>query len=125
MLARRASGPRAAGEDGSGAGSFNVKFTGTDLCGNPSAAKFVKFTIEHAGSETAHPHSTRERDSCRDDLAAALAIRERDLGPKITNVIFRSLPSSAAAILLNFRGEATDYTATECYQGSLAVVALP
>ena len=69
--------------------------------------------IEHAGAQTRHPHVVESRDACRDSGAAAISIRDRDLGAKITHTTIRSLPRGATAILVAFRGDATDYTASE------------
>ncbi len=67
--------------------------------------------VEHAGAETRHPHHASERLACRETGAAGVAIRDHDLDDRISNVTFRSLAEDAAAFLLVFRGEGTDYTA--------------
>jgi hypothetical protein len=67
--------------------------------------------VEHAGGEARHPHNATERLACRDTGAAAIGIRARDLGPRITHTAIRSLPPEVTAILLVYRGDATDYTA--------------
>ena len=76
-----------------------------------SVIKIDHAVIEHAGSEARHPHTARERNSCREHGRAAVAVQHHDLGPKITNTIFRSTHAEAAALLLVFRGDSTDYTA--------------
>jgi hypothetical protein len=78
-----------------------------------AVTKLNYVVIEHAGAEAQHPYNPQERYTCRGDGAAAVAVRERDLGPRITNVVLRSLPASATAVLMGFRGDATDYTDRE------------
>ncbi|MEM9188999.1 MAG: hypothetical protein AAGF12_07470 [Myxococcota bacterium] len=66
--------------------------------------------VSHAGAEV---RNVNERNSCRTTFRAGITILDHDLGPRVTHAVFRKLPSDAAAVLLGFRGDATDYTAAE------------